>query len=249
MDYKGETIIKAQWLEQMPSTRNWYYNTNMTTIVRIGEVLSPDLHTQTESEEMNISLPNIVPSEDKQHARLHGVFHVNDRDLDFVTQERRRRDDIDFEYFEDDTNEYDGLTNEEQVLLNELRSDNFADEILYKESYTGWKDQMEMYRTVDKGTEEWDEEIGVVTTLLKKIKIDEKKCMAVVVGPPIMMKFATIELEKMGITDDRILVSLEKNMTCGFGKCRHCITGHYYVCKDGPVFKYKDVRNIPDVWD
>ena len=53
----------------------------------------------------------------------------------------------------------------------------------------------------------------------------------------------------MGISDDRIFVSLEKQMVCGFGKCRHCLAGNLYVCKDGPVFTYKDVRNLPDVWD
>lgn len=122
-------------------------------------------------------------------------------------------------------------------------------DVLYKDSFSDWNKDMEMYRTVDNDSEDWKEDVGVVTTLLKKVKIDKEKCAAVTVGPPIMMKFATMELEKMGISDDRIYVSLEKNMTCGFGKCRHCITGHYYICKDGPVFKYRDVRNIPDVWD
>lgn len=121
-------------------------------------------------------------------------------------------------------------------------------EVLYKDSFGDWKDQMEMYRTVDEGTPEWEEGVGVVTALFNKIKVDTKACVAVVVGPPIMMKFAALELEARGISDDRIFVSLEKNMTCGFGKCRRCITGHFYVCKDGPIFAYKDIKNIPDVW-
>jgi NAD(P)H-flavin reductase len=64
-----------------------------------------------------------------------------------------------------------------------------------------------------------------------------------------MMKFAALELENMGISPERIIVSMEKNMTCGFGKCRHCLLGDYYVCKDGPVFTYKQVKGIPGAWD
>jgi NAD(P)H-flavin reductase len=122
-------------------------------------------------------------------------------------------------------------------------------EVLYKKTFGDWKSEMEVHRTVDTAAPEWEEGVGVVTTLFEKIAFDAKKCVAVVVGPPVMMKFATIELEKRGVSDDRIIVSLEKNMTCGFGKCRHCITGHYYVCKDGPVFLYRDVKNIPDLWE
>ncbi|MFH1415285.1 MAG: FAD/NAD(P)-binding protein [Elusimicrobiota bacterium] len=122
-------------------------------------------------------------------------------------------------------------------------------DILYKGSFGRWDGDMETYRTVDEGDTDWKEDTGVVTKLLSKVKIDVKTCAVVAVGPPVMMKYATIELKKMGISDDRIYVSLEKNMTCGFGKCRHCMVGKYYVCKDGPVFAYSDVKDIPDVWD
>ncbi|MFC2092143.1 FAD/NAD(P)-binding protein [Elusimicrobiota bacterium] len=122
-------------------------------------------------------------------------------------------------------------------------------DMLYKNSFGDWKKEMELYRTVDNADSDWEEEEGVVTKLFEKVKVDTSQCVAVTVGPPIMMKFATIELEKMGISPDRIYVSLEKNMTCGFGKCRHCIVGNYYVCKDGPVFTYEQVKDIPGVWD
>lgn len=124
-----------------------------------------------------------------------------------------------------------------------------AEDILYKNDHDSWAEQMEVHRTVDTADENWKDEVGVVTKLLKKIKFNKKKCVAVTVGPPIMMKFATIELEKMGISPDRIFLSLEKNMTCGFGKCRHCLVGKYYVCKDGPVFAFSEVKDIPEVWD
>lgn len=123
------------------------------------------------------------------------------------------------------------------------------EDVLYKDRFENWKKQFEIHRTVDKATSDWEENEGLVTTLFERIDVDEKKCAAVVLGPPIMMKFACMELEKKGISADRIIVSLEKNMTCGFGKCRHCLVGPYYVCKDGPVFKYSQVKGIPDLWD
>jgi NAD(P)H-flavin reductase len=124
-----------------------------------------------------------------------------------------------------------------------------AEDILYKSSFSGWKENMEMHRTVDQSDDNWNESEGVVTKLLAGINVDTEKCIAVTVGPPIMMKFAAMELEKMGISADRIILSLEKNMTCGFGKCRHCLVGPYYVCKDGPVFTYEQVKGLADLWE
>ncbi len=122
-------------------------------------------------------------------------------------------------------------------------------DIIYKESYDNWQQQFELHRTVDKAHSGWDENEGVVTDLFERIDVDTKTCAAVVVGPPVMMKFSVKGLEEMGISGDRIYVSLEKNMTCGFGKCRHCMVGPYYVCKDGPVFEYSRVKGVPGVWD
>ncbi len=109
-------------------------------------------------------------------------------------------------------------------------------------------EKFETYRTVDKGDEGWNESVGVVTGLLNKIKIDVKKSVAVVCGPPIMMKFGTIRLLEMGYTDELIYLSMEKNMSCGLGKCGHCMMGEFFVCKDGPVFTYSELKNTPDIW-
>ncbi len=122
-------------------------------------------------------------------------------------------------------------------------------DMLYGDSFGEWGEEFEIHKAADKADSSWDGKQGVVTELFKDIKVDAAKCVAVVVGPPVMMKFASLELSKMGVSDDRIIVSLEKNMTCGFGKCRHCLVGPYYVCKDGPVFEYGQVKDLPDVWD
>ena len=69
---------------------------------------------------------------------------------------------------------------------------------------------------------------------------------AVVVGPPMMMKFSIIELQKLNISDENIWVSYERKMHCGIGKCGHCKMDSTYICIDGPVFNYKFAKNLAD---
>lgn len=117
----------------------------------------------------------------------------------------------------------------------------------------GWgnKNQIDLMVTVDKRDETWKGHEGVVTTILEKNKLrsDVKNGVAVVCGPPIMMKFTTLKLLELGYTPDRIFLSMEKNMSCGIGKCGHCRLGTYYACKDGPVFSYEQIKCLPKIWD
>jgi len=62
------------------------------------------------------------------------------------------------------------------------------------------------------------------------------------------MKFGTKKLLEMGYPEDKIYLSMEKNMSCGVGKCGHCAMGDYFVCKDGPVFTYNEIKNHPHIW-
>jgi NAD(P)H-flavin reductase len=109
-------------------------------------------------------------------------------------------------------------------------------------------EKFQAYRTVDKPDEEWTESVGVVTSLLNKVKINIENSVVVVCGPPVMMKFGTIRLLEMGYKDEQIYLSMEKNMSCGLGKCGHCMLGEYFVCKDGPVFTYDELKLTPDIW-
>ena len=109
-------------------------------------------------------------------------------------------------------------------------------------------EKFETYRTVDKAEEGWNESIGVVTGLLNKVNINIEKSVAVVCGPPVMMKFGTIRLLEMGYKDYHIYLSMEKNMSCGLGKCGHCMMGEFLVCKDGPVFTYDELKGTPEIW-
>jgi NAD(P)H-flavin reductase len=109
--------------------------------------------------------------------------------------------------------------------------------------------KFEVFRSTDTADGNWNERVGVVTILLDDVKIDIANSVAVVCGPPVMMKFGTKKLLEMGYGENDIYLSMEKNMSCGLGKCGHCMMGEYFVCKDGPVFTYGEIKDQPDIWN
>jgi NAD(P)H-flavin reductase len=94
----------------------------------------------------------------------------------------------------------------------------------------------------------WEDNIGVVTTLIPGAEFDVNTTYAVVVGPPIFYRFVLQELAKKGVPDDHIILSLERHMKCGVGKCGHCQINGTYVCQEGPVFNYADIKNLPEAF-
>ena len=123
-------------------------------------------------------------------------------------------------------------------------------DIAFKTAIPEWakKQKVNVVMSVDTGDQAWQGTVGLVTTILKDGDIDVKKAVAIVCGPPIMMKFVTTRLCAMGVPDKDIYLSMEKNMSCGVGKCFHCNLGHYFCCKDGPVFTWDKIKGIPDPW-
>jgi sulfite reductase subunit B len=123
-------------------------------------------------------------------------------------------------------------------------------DIVYKDSLAKWKDKIEVVLTVDKGEARWKGNVGLVTTILDDLrKINITEAVAVVCGPPIMMKFVTFKLLDKGFAPKDIYLSMEKNMSCGLGMCGHCRIGPYHACKDGPVFKFEQLKDLHDIWD
>jgi len=123
-------------------------------------------------------------------------------------------------------------------------------ELLYRSEIEGWKKRdLNLRLTVDVGDKGWRGHVGLVTTILDKIRMNYEKGVAIVCGPPIMMKFATFKLLDLGFKSENIYLSMEKNMSCGIGKCGHCRIGTYYACKDGPVFTYDKIKDFPNIWD
>jgi NAD(P)H-flavin reductase len=109
--------------------------------------------------------------------------------------------------------------------------------------------KIEFRLTVDVGDKTWKGNVGVVTTVVKDLGLDLAKSIGVVCGPPVMMKFATFTLVELGYPDRAIYLSMEKNMSCGIGKCGHCMLGQYMVCQDGPVLTYDLIKDKPGLWD
>ncbi|MDD5585139.1 MAG: FAD/NAD(P)-binding protein [Candidatus Omnitrophica bacterium] len=124
-------------------------------------------------------------------------------------------------------------------------------DIVYKYQLDEFKKQknVEFRMTVDRGDDTWKGNVGLVTTILNNLPINIKEAIGVVCGPPIMMKFANLKLLELGFQTTNIYLSMEKNMSCGLGKCGHCRLGKYYICKDGPVFRYEDIKDVWDIWD
>ncbi len=117
----------------------------------------------------------------------------------------------------------------------------FADEL---DSWSRRPD-IEFHETVDRGNFTWRGNEGAITTLIPRVKIDPDKTRAVVVGPPIMYRFVLAELKRRWeLADEHIIMSLERRMKCGVGKCGHCQINGVYVCQDGPVFTYAQLRNL-----
>jgi len=101
-----------------------------------------------------------------------------------------------------------------------------------------------MITTVDRGNEEWTGRVGLVPKILEEAAPLAQNAIAIVCGPPIMIRFTFPVLIKLGFTPERMLTTLEKRMKCGIGKCGRCNIGNIYVCRDGPVFTYAQIRSF-----
>lgn len=122
-------------------------------------------------------------------------------------------------------------------------------DLVYKHELAEWEKMpdVKLITTVDPGgeTPDWKGEIGFVPTVLEKAAPSSKNTIAIVCGPPIMIKYTFPVLEKLGFAPDNIYTTLENRMKCGIGKCGRCNVGKYFVCKDGPVFTFTQMKELP----
>lgn len=119
----------------------------------------------------------------------------------------------------------------------------FRDELLQ----ISGRGDVDIQLTVDVGTNGYLGNVGPVTNLVQRSVIQPETTIALTVGPPVMYRFVLQELFDKGIPDDQMYFSVERNMRCGVGKCGHCQMGPYFVCQDGPVFCYTELRGMPEV--
>ena len=121
------------------------------------------------------------------------------------------------------------------------------DDMLFRTDLKNWAERLNLILTVDRAEEGYAGNVGLVTKYIQDLPLaDPSNARAVVVGPPAMMRFTIIELQKKGFRDENITVSYERKMCCGLGKCGHCRIGDKYVCIDGPVFPYNEAKVLLD---
>ncbi len=119
-------------------------------------------------------------------------------------------------------------------------------ELLFDREYAQWRQagNFDLQLTVDVADANWKGPVGLITKLIPPLDLDPARTSAAIVGPPVMYPYVLKELAAKGMKPENILLSLERHMRCGVGKCGHCMIDGLYCCCDGPVFKLSD---LPDV--
>lgn len=133
------------------------------------------------------------------------------------------------------------------VLLHGARTPN---DFLYPRQWPEWREQgVEMMLSADVGDEAWQKRpdpprvVGFLTTLFPRLRLDPANTVAFLCGPPAMIHIACGELMRtLSLAPERLVATLERHMKCGIGKCGHCVVVDRYVCMDGPVFRYDQLR-------
>jgi len=120
-------------------------------------------------------------------------------------------------------------------------------DLVFKWELDAWqrRQDTELHVTVDRGDEGWTGRVGFVPQVLMDVAPSPANTVTVTCGPPIMIKYVLENLEKLGFAPDQIVTTLEMRMKCGIGKCGRCNIGSRYVCQDGPVFTYEQLRQMP----
>lgn len=128
------------------------------------------------------------------------------------------------------------------MLLYGARTSN---DLVFKDQLYQLKERMTVHLSVDSKEPGWDEFVGFVPQNVKEKVNWPQNSIAVTCGPPIMIKFVIMALKELGFSDDRIYTTVENKMKCGIGKCGRCSIGHHYVCKDGPVYSWAQLKQLP----
>ncbi len=134
----------------------------------------------------------------------------------------------------------------EILILNGART---VADVVYKNEMSEWMeiDDVQVVQTVDPGGEddEWEGEIGLIPNVFEKLGPNPDSSIVITCGPPIMIHFMLITLEKLGFAPDQVVTTLENKMKCGIGQCGRCNVGQVFVCKDGPVFTAAQLAALP----
>lgn len=118
-------------------------------------------------------------------------------------------------------------------------------DLLYHEEFEKWQAaDIQTQITVDRADANWQGQVGVVPMLFYRFRLDAPNSVVLTCGPEIMIRFVVFEGLARRVPAEHIYVSLERNMKCGQGSCGHCQLGPYFICKDGPVFRYDALQSF-----
>jgi len=131
----------------------------------------------------------------------------------------------------------------EMIIFNGART---PSDLCFSSEFDTWgsspKTKVEL--TVDAGDDNWTGRVALLPTVVKESGISPENAIAIICGPPIMIRFTLIELRNLGFADDQIVTTLEGKMKCGLGKCARCNVGAKYICQDGPVFTQEQISQL-----
>lgn len=123
-----------------------------------------------------------------------------------------------------------------------------VEDLVYREELEQWQKlkDVKTVLTVDPGGEsaDWKGEVGFVPAVLERLDPGRRNSTVITCGPPIMIRYVLAALDKMGFDPQEVITTLEMKMKCGLGHCGRCNVGPLYVCKDGPVFTYAQIREF-----
>ncbi|WP_419780968.1 FAD/NAD(P)-binding protein [Maridesulfovibrio sp.] len=201
------------------------------SVMRTGEV-TEKLHTLSAGDQIGVRAPlgNYFPYEDMKGKDIvfvgGGIGMAPLRTLLY--------------YMLDNRKDYGKIT-----LLYGARS---PVDMAYQYELPEWleRDDLDTHLTIDAEYEGWEHNVGLIPNVLLDIAPKPENTVAITCGPPIMIKFTVQALAKLGFKDEQIVTTLEKRMKCGVGICGRCNIGTSYVCQDGPVYTYDQLKKLPN---
>lgn len=130
--------------------------------------------------------------------------------------------------------------------LSILQGVKHSDDFIFRKQYALWQKSphTEIHIAADQAGPKWPWSVGYVTDMIDKLKLNPENTVAMMCGPEMMMNTAVKVLNKKGIPEHHIYLSMERNMECGIGQCGHCQYGGFFICKDGPIFAYSEIKAL-----
>lgn len=130
--------------------------------------------------------------------------------------------------------------------LSILQGVKHSEDFIFRKQYAKWQKSphTQVYIAADQAGPKWPWSVGYVTDMIEQIVIQPNNSVVMMCGPEMMMNTAVNVFTQKGILENDIYLSMERNMECGIGHCGHCQYGGLFICKDGPVFAYSQIKEL-----